>query len=119
MRDQYMRTGQGFLLIYSITSKGTFDEAKTFYDQILRVKDSDYIPLILCGNKCDLENERQVSRVEGEDLAKSFKAPFFEASAKNRLNVDELFFNLVKEIRKYNLTIQPIENKKKFKCVIL
>ena len=120
MRDQYMRTGQGFLLIYAITSRGTFDETKAFYEQILRVKDTDYIPLVLCGNKCDLETERQVPRVEGEDLANSFKAPFFEASAKNRLNVDEIFFGLVREIKKFNLANLVVEKKKhNFKCILL
>ena len=112
MRDQYMRTGQGFLLIYAITSRSSFDETKSFYDQILRVKDTDYVPLVLCGNKSDLNDERQVPRVEGEDLAKSFKAPFFEASAKSRLNVDEIFFSIVREIKNYNLSNNLIEKKK-------
>ena len=119
MRDQYMRTGQGFLLVYAITSRGSFDEAKAFYDQILRVKDCDYIPLVLCGNKCDLERERQVPMIEGEDFAISIKAPFFEASAKNRLNVDEIFFNLVREIKNYNLSLLVVEKKKHTKCMLL
>lgn len=62
MREQYMRTGEGFLLVYSITSRQSFDEIVTFQQQILRVKDRDYFPMILVGNKCDLESEREVSR---------------------------------------------------------
>src|SRR5437764_12649454 len=62
MREQYMRTGEGFLLVYSITSKQSFEEIMTFQQQILRVKDKDYFPIILVGNKCDLEGERQVSK---------------------------------------------------------
>ncbi len=58
MRDQYMRTGQGFVLVYSITSRASFDEIDAFREQILRVKDQDYVPVLLAGNKCDLENER-------------------------------------------------------------
>lgn len=65
MREQYMRTGEGFLLVYSITSRQSFEEIMTFQQQILRVKDKDYFPIIVVGNKCDLENERQVS-TEGE-----------------------------------------------------
>ena len=67
MREQYMRTGEGFLLVYSITSRQSFEEMVTFQQQILRVKDKDYFPIIVVGNKCDLENERQVS-TEGEYL---------------------------------------------------
>lgn len=61
MREQYMRTGEGFLLVYSITSRQSFEEIITFQQQILRVKDKDSFPIIVVGNKCDLEQERQVS----------------------------------------------------------
>lgn len=60
MREQYMRTGEGFLLVYSITSRNSFEEISTFYQQILRVKDMDQFPVIIVANKCDLEYERQV-----------------------------------------------------------
>ena len=62
MREQYMRTGEGFLLVYSINSRQSFEEILTFQQQILRVKDRDYFPIIIVGNKCDLDTERQVSR---------------------------------------------------------
>ena len=60
MREQYMRTGEGFLLVYSINSRQSFEEILTFQQQILRVKDKDYFPIIVVGNKCDLEHEREV-----------------------------------------------------------
>ena len=60
MREQYMRTGEGFLLVYSITSRNSFEEISTFHQQILRVKDKDSFPVIVVANKCDLEYERQV-----------------------------------------------------------
>jgi len=100
MRDQYMRTGQGFLTVYAITSRSSFDEISSFREQILRVKDADKVPMVVVGNKCDLESERQVSKAEGQDLAKSFGCPFLETSAKSRINVEESFFELVREIRK-------------------
>merc|ERR1712225_83155 len=61
MRDQYMRTGEGFLCVYAITSRSSFEEITAFREQILRVKDADAVPIMICGNKCDLESERQVS----------------------------------------------------------
>lgn len=93
-----MRTGEGFLLVYSITSRNSFDEIGTFHQQILRalieranertnriglveelltpvaytgVKDKDYFPVILVANKCDLESERQV---EGQGTSRSVAA---------------------------------------------
>ena len=56
--------------------------------------------MVLIGNKCDLESERQVTTGEGQDLAKSFGCPFFESSAKTRINVEESFYQLVREIRR-------------------
>ena len=122
MREQYMRTGEGFLLVYSITDRQSFEEIMTFQQQILRVKDKDYFPMIVVGNKCDLEGERQVSTQglshyahpftstlalifrlsEGQNLARQFGCKFIETSAKSRINVDNAFFDIVREIRRYN-----------------
>ncbi|KAL5426526.1 hypothetical protein PMIN04_001843 [Paraphaeosphaeria minitans] len=102
MREQYMRTGEGFLLVYSITDRQSFEEIMTFQQQILRVKDKDYFPMIVVGNKCDLEGERQVSTQEGQNLARQFGCKFIETSAKSRINVDNAFYDIVREIRRYN-----------------
>ncbi|EAL60851.1 hypothetical protein ACTFIW_010541 [Dictyostelium discoideum] len=100
MRDQYMRTGQGFLCVYDVTSRTSFEEINVVREQIIRVKDNDKVPIVLVGNKCDLENLREVTEGEGSELAKSFSVPFLETSAKKRLNVDECFFEVVREIKK-------------------
>ncbi|CAO2582905.1 Ras-related protein R-Ras2, partial [Lemmus lemmus] len=60
MREQYMRTGEGFLLVFSVTDRGSFEEIYKFQRQILRVKDRDEFPMILIGNKADLDHQRQV-----------------------------------------------------------
>lgn len=101
MREQYMRSSNGFVLVYSITSRQSFEEIITFQQQILRVKDKDYFPMIVVGNRCDREDERQVSKQEGAALARGFGGRFVEASSKNRINVDVTFYDLVRDIRKY------------------
>lgn len=102
MREQYMRTGEGFLLVYSITSRSSFEEVVAFHQQILRVKDRDSFPVVIVGNKCDLEGERQVSFEEGQELARQVGCTFVETSAKQRINVEDAFYQLVREIREYN-----------------
>lgn len=102
MREQYMRNGEGFLLVYSITSRMSFEEIETFHQQICRVKDRDYFPMVLIANKCDLESERQVSSQEGRDLAKQYGCHFVETSAKLRIHVDDAFYEVVRDIRRYN-----------------
>jgi len=122
MRDQYMRTGQGFLLIYAITSRSSFDEVNNFKDQIGRVKDKAKVPMILIGNKCDLESERQVTTSEGQTLGSKFGCPFHETSAKTRINVEESFYTLVREIKKGNSTVKGGKKSEKkgfkLKCLI-
>jgi len=100
MRDQYMRSGQGFLCVYSITSRGSFEEISSFREQILRVKDAEKVPMVVVGNKSDLESERVVSQAEGKELAASFGCPWMETSAKERIRCEDSFYELVREIRK-------------------
>jgi GTPase KRas len=101
LRDQWIRDCEGFVLIYSITSRPSFEQISVFKDQVLRVKDKDRIPMMLVANKCDLEDKREVSTQEGADLARAFGASFKEASAKTRVNVEEAFYDLVRKIRQH------------------
>lgn len=62
MRELCMRNGDGFLLIYSVTSRQSFEEILILQKQIQQANDKDHFPIILVGNKCDLERERIVSQ---------------------------------------------------------
>uniref|UniRef100_A0A9R1SIL4 Ras-related protein Rap-1b n=2 Tax=Cyprinus carpio TaxID=7962 RepID=A0A9R1SIL4_CYPCA len=91
MRDLYMKNGQGFALVYSITAQSTFNDLQDLREQILRVKDTDDVPMILVGNKCDLEDERVVGKEQGQNLARQWNScAFLESSAKSKINVNEV-----------------------------
>jgi len=104
MRDNYYRLGEGFLIVYSITMRDTFSDVNRFYDHIKSVKEEEEVPLIVVGSKCDLDGDREVPTSEGKTLAEKFGVPFFETSAKTRVNVDEVFFELVRLVKKYKLS---------------
>nr|XP_046200218.1 ras-related protein Rap-1b-like isoform X1 [Oncorhynchus gorbuscha]XP_046200219.1 ras-related protein Rap-1b-like isoform X1 [Oncorhynchus gorbuscha] len=90
MRDLYMKNGQGFALVYSITAQSTFNDLQDLREQILRVKDTEDVPMILVGNKCDLEDERVVGKEQGQNLARQWNnCAFLESSAKSKINVNE------------------------------
>ena len=123
MKDRYLRTGEGFLLIYSITSRSSFiNELDSLRCQILRVKDVDAVPIVLVGNKSDLEEERQVETMEGENLAKEWNCPFYESSARHKINIEEMFFDLVRQIRRgypYYISQKLQKKTKKKECLIM
>ena len=100
MRDSHIRAGMGFLIVYSIVNSQSFGDVRDFRDRILQVKDKDYYPFLILGNKCDLAKERQVEIKQGEDLAKEFKVSFRECSAKMKINIDESYKELVRLINK-------------------
>uniref|UniRef100_A0A6B2LKZ2 Uncharacterized protein n=1 Tax=Arcella intermedia TaxID=1963864 RepID=A0A6B2LKZ2_9EUKA len=120
MRDMYMKSGEGFLIVYSIIDKTTFTDAQDLYDDVKRVRDQDSagsIPILLAGNKCDL-TDRAVSTQEGQNKANEWKVPFFETSAKTNTNISEVFLNLTKLVLK-NGKKEPGKKPKRGLCNVL
>ncbi|KAL2149890.1 hypothetical protein VTH82DRAFT_7566 [Thermothelomyces myriococcoides] len=98
MRDLYMKTGHGFLLVFSISSKTSFEELEMLRDDIIRVKDDEEIPMVIVGNKADLEDQRAVDRAKAFALSQRWNAPYYETSARTRTNVDEVFIDLCRQM---------------------
>ncbi|KAJ9393163.1 hypothetical protein DTO063F5_300 [Paecilomyces variotii] len=130
LRDQWIRDGEGFVLVYSITSRSSFSRIQKFYNQIQLVKESassgsptgaNYlsspmsppmsgssgpVPVMLVGNKSDKAMERAVSSQEGSALAKELGCDFVEASAKNCINVEKAFYDVVRLLRQQRMQQQ-------------
>merc|ERR1711872_1209415 len=126
IRDNYFRSGEGFLCVFSITEDDSFQSTQEFREQILRVKGDNNIPFILVGNKADLTNSRKVQKMTAENRAEQWKVPYVETSAKTRENVDKVFYDLMREIRSRKIDSdatnggkKPKKTGKKKKCVIL
>uniref|UniRef100_A0A6B2LKN3 Uncharacterized protein n=1 Tax=Arcella intermedia TaxID=1963864 RepID=A0A6B2LKN3_9EUKA len=120
MRDYCVNSSFGSLIIYSIDSKRSLDEVNFYRELILRIKDLDQFPIVLCGNRCDLESRRECSTEEGRDLAILWGTPFFETSATVGTNVEESFFALVREINQWNsVKSAPTQKKRGGGCQIL
>ncbi|XP_061745306.1 ras-related protein ralB-B-like [Nerophis ophidion] len=124
IRDNYFRSGEGFLLVFSITEHESFAATSEFREQILRVKEEDAIPMLLVGNKSDLEDRRKVSVEEAAGKVSEWGVQYVETSAKTRANVDKVFFDLMREVRKKKMSESKDKNgpsgkKKKKRCCIL
>lgn len=121
MRDQYMRTGEGFLLVFAVNSAKSFEvsmwggrfiwftvlndyivhstlqDIGTYREQIKRVKDAEEVPMVLVGNKCDLQQSWAVNMTQAREVARQYGVPFVETSAKTRMGVDDAFYTLVRK----------------------
>lgn len=80
IKEAHVVKSQGFLLVFSLTSRQSFDDLEAIHETIYRLKEKDPakddIPMVIAGNKCDLEADRCVAITEGEDLAKSWRCIF-------------------------------------------
>ena len=114
LRDQYIRSGDGYIIVFSITSVTSFLEVNAIKNQLNMVLDVDnntLIPIILVGNKCDLEEYRQVQSSDAQRLAEEWRVKYFETSAKNKTNINRIFEELVYLIEANNQTnIQNTSN---------
>uniref|UniRef100_A0A8C1S1X4 small monomeric GTPase n=1 Tax=Cyprinus carpio TaxID=7962 RepID=A0A8C1S1X4_CYPCA len=93
----YYRGAMGIMLVYDITSEKSFENIKNWIRNIEEHASSDVEKMIL-GNKCDMNDRRQVSKERGEKLAIDYGIKFLETSAKTSINVEEAFFTLARDI---------------------
>ncbi|CAH1154359.1 unnamed protein product [Phaedon cochleariae] len=124
MREQYMRKGDGFLLVYSVTDTNSYANITHFHTQILRVKDRDTYPMLLVANKVDLVHLRKITEEQGRELAHKLGIPYIETSAKDPpLNIDATFHEVVRIIRNQPQNDNEKRKKKKLhklgKCTLL
>ncbi|XP_067942545.1 ras-related protein Rab-8A-like [Watersipora subatra] len=130
----YYRGAMGIMLVYDITAEKSFENIKNWIRNIEEHASSDVEKMVL-GNKCDMNDRRQVTKEQGEQLAIEFGIKFMETSAKASINVDEAFISLARDIKaKMDKKLEPVgggeksgpmpkksddKPKSRFKCSIL
>ncbi|XP_063724019.1 ras-related protein O-RAL-like [Symsagittifera roscoffensis] len=139
IRDNYIRSGQAFLCVFSVSERSTFEEMDEFREAILRVKEVNEIdgsdpqgaanPIILVGNKSDLADQRKVSFDEADAKAKTWGIEYIETSALKDENVKQVFETIMHKIHHMeksklgegSSTTQSAKKKSKWKrkCTIL
>lgn len=127
VRDNYFRSGEGFLCVFSLVDRESFAGVAEVRESVLRVKIDERTPLILVGNKADLQDSREISNEDAQALANSWGVPYIETSAKTKLNVDKVYFDLLGMVQKRKETMNQNpssssnkkKKKKKSKCTIL
>ena len=119
MRDLYMKNGQGFVLVYSITNSGSFTDLDDIHQQIVSIKDTEDVPMIIVGNNCECDDQRVITTQQGEELAARYSGStgcciFLEVSTRMCIRVNDVFTKLVQLIDQKS---KPA-HKKSDKCII-
>ena len=116
MMDMWINFGEGFLLVFAINDSESFKILSKKRDRILKTKLGEHCPIMLVGNKQDLDNERQVEFAEAKALADSWGVEYIETSAKTNFNCKEAFEQLAVKIVRYKKS--KIPQKKCCPCMI-
>eukprot|EP01080_Neovahlkampfia_damariscottae_P011190 gene11190-4010_t len=119
LREVYMRSSEGFILVFDITNQETFDDLEQLLEQIERIKDTDQFPFVLVANKCDIPKEKRGNKAVDKSLAQKlayrYGAHYFETSAKERINIDTKAF--VVESVAYRINIIDTSSSDEFKSL--
>ncbi|KAL7714690.1 Small G-protein Ras2 [Entamoeba marina] len=124
LRDHYLRMSYGFIIVYSISNRKSFENVPKYYDYILKLKevnDNINIPITIAGHKVDIENQREIPTDEGKQFANGLGVNFIECSAKNNINIKELFENIAFDIlvsEQYTNRTNSEKKQKEHKCVL-
>ncbi|KAJ1743535.1 Ras- protein Rap-1A [Coemansia sp. RSA 989] len=98
LQDQHIRSGDCFVIVYSVADETTLSEAEKVANKVLRIKEDESTPMVLVGNKCDLQH-RKVTTRDGTNLARYIKSGFFETSARENIRVEDVFKQCVRRIK--------------------
>ena len=107
----YFQSSNGFLLVFDITDKESFQKLNDFWIGQLKMHAPEKAKSVLVGNKSDLAGQRQVSIEDAEEFAKDNNLKYYEVSAKEGTKVVELFFYLANEIYQSHTYEEINENK--------
>jgi len=95
--SSYYKGSHGCFIVYDITNEKTFENVDNWFKQAQK-EASKEVSIILVGNKCDLENERKISKEKGEEKAKTLNCPFFETSALSKIKIEDIFTEMINNI---------------------
>ena len=118
MRPTWFKEREGFVMVYAINDRPSFEALDVFHDQLLSFRQGSSAPIIVVGNKSDLNDSRKVKKEEAIKKAKEWGADYIEASAKKDENVTQIFEIIVQKL--YNIKYPIIESSvKESDCCLL
>ena len=104
LRNQFYAGANAVLLLYDVTRRNTFKSIINWYKDINKtLKSEENLMVILCGNKIDLSEKREVHTEEAKRLADELNIEYIETSALTGENIEQAFSNIIRKVIEYNL----------------
>ena len=98
LTPSFLRNAEGVVIVFDVTSQESFDNVKGWINSVKSNIGENVIPIIIVGNKIDMENMREISKEDGNKIASENGYKYFETSAKTGKGVDEAFKEIVNQI---------------------
>ena len=98
LTPSFLRNAEGVIIVFDVTSQDSFDNVKGWINSIKSNLGEKIIPIIIVGNKIDMENMREISKEDGKKIASENDFKYFETSAKTGIGVDEAIKEIVNQI---------------------
>ncbi len=108
MVKMYYKNANAAVVVFDITNTQSYEKAQSWVDELLENNNNSNV-IALCGNKVDLEESRKVSYDEGVQLAERIGAFYTEVSAKNNLNIEKMFEEILNRIPMKTSQSEPID----------
>ncbi|KAL5526048.1 hypothetical protein ACEPAG_7386 [Sanghuangporus baumii] len=117
--EMYIKSGMAFILVFSLTQRATLREVDNLRQQIYRIKGpNSKVPIVVVGTKSDLTAERDVDKEIIAATAQRWGLPFYETSAKRNWHVNDVFEDLVRQLRE-RYPASPKRKKRGERCIIM
>ena len=126
VNESYYKKVDGCIIVYDITDENSFNEIENYFIPVIKEKCKAKIPILILGNKTDMEDTRHISPEQGEQLALKYNYIFKEISSINNVNILETFQEIIETItykvkmeerKENNLNIRINERNSRKKCL--
>lgn len=121
-RDDFIKSADGYLVMYSIDVAQSFHEIYQYKEQVTKLRNGEdmVFPVVLAGNKSDLDLVREVERKDAQDLASTWGSiPAIETTSKDHASTEAMFHVMVREMRKFRKLSALQKRQKAEQCCVM
>lgn len=99
--ETFYKNVEGIVLIFDLTNKNSFDDVKDYFIPTIQQHCREDIPVLIIGNKKDMQDERLITYEEANEIAMKYDYCYKEVSCSENSNIVEVFKNIIQRTKSY------------------